>query len=229
MNDEVHVYFFDTNRLNFQVGKHITRAESEKATRFSRETDKKNFLYGRCLIRLLLGKLNNIPPGNIEIAGKPNKKPFAKISGSGNLVQTQFTLSHSENGLLIAFSQNQVGCDVEAIRNTKYDDVVNTSFTPNEAATVRNSNDSLKDFFKIWTRKEAVLKLNGTGLIDNLKQLEVCNAINSIEAPELQSSESLFLTSFQIGASFSAAICYQGNAQKSIYFFDGSQALKNLL
>jgi len=229
LNNDIHVFYFDTGLLDFDTSHFITDEERIKAGRFFQKQDKLNFLYGRSLVRILTGKYSNAPADKIIITAGTGKKPYAIIFESIERSEIKFNLSHSRNGLLIAFSKTQVGCDIEAVVQTKYYDLLADIFTHDEVALVSNSLNPLKDFFKIWTCKEAVLKTNGTGLIDDLKQLEVCKDVSRIQALELQSNEKFFLTGFAIDERFIAAVCYEGDKKSTIRFFDGAQVLKGLL
>lgn len=229
IHNDTHVFYFDTNLLNFEPNHFVSGEEEKKANSFFQKQDKLNFLYGRCLTRVLLGKYCNLPPGKISINPNFNKKPYTTIIDGLEPLPIKFNLSHSRNGLLITFSESQVGCDIEAIVDTKYEDLLPSIFTDVETEFVTGSVDPLKSFFKIWVCKEAVLKATGVGLIDNLTQLEVCKKVNMIQTSQLQSNKNFFLTNFEIDDRFIAAVCYEGNKRKNILFFDGPEVLKEML
>ncbi|MBK6774278.1 MAG: 4-phosphopantetheinyl transferase family protein, partial [Flavobacteriales bacterium] len=44
-------------------------------------------------------------------------------------------------------------------------------FTPEEIAVIASSADGKRQFLDFWTRKEAVLKASGVGIMDDLKIL----------------------------------------------------------
>ena len=46
-------------------------------------------------------------------------------------------------------------------------------FTRGEWLTIQSSPDVLNSFYKLWTRKEALLKALGTGFLNDLHQVEV--------------------------------------------------------
>lgn len=228
LRNDVHVYYFDTSLIKLDTSPFTTDEEKEKADRFLNENDKLNFLYGRYFTKMLLGKYHNSPSEGIMIEPGVNKKPYAKICNSNERLETEFNLSHSGKGLLIAFSQAPVGCDIEAIMNTNYKQMLPDIFTDEEAAFVNKSSSPLENFFKTWAAKEAVLKCNGSGLIDDLKQIEVCNSVNLVNAKQLQSSQNFFLTHFKVDNKFMAAVCQEGQEKKKISLFDGVEILKDL-
>ena len=227
--NDVHMYFFDTGTLNFPVQEFVTAYEIKRAKRFYRESDSMNFLYGRGIVRLLLAKYKNTSYRQIIINTGHNKKPYACLNGGEEPLPIKFNLSHSANGLLLAFALTQVGCDIEYIATALHNDVMENSFTNREAEIIINSETPQKDFFKTWAKKEAVLKYNGAGLIDDLKQLQVCDDVNVITVPELQPQRELFLTSFFIQEKFAAAFCYESDAAMDTRFFDGAEILPQIL
>lgn len=81
-----------------------------------------------------------------------------------------FNISHCKNGLAVAVSKEPVGIDIEAFRSAD-DALLEYCMNPEEATAVRQSADPAQAFSSLWTRKEAVLKLRGTGITDDLHQV----------------------------------------------------------
>lgn len=74
------------------------------------------------------------------------------------------SISHCCRAVAVAVSpEGRVGIDVECRRRIG-DGLVDRVCTPDEAATVRASADNVMAFLRLWTRKEAVLKMRGTGI-----------------------------------------------------------------
>ncbi len=60
-------------------------------------------------------------------------------------------------------TEGRVGVDVECRRKIG-DGLLERVCTPDEQAAVRTSTDPTMSFLQLWTRKEAVLKMRGTGI-----------------------------------------------------------------
>src|SRR5690606_29615680 len=79
-----------------------------------------------------------------------------------------FNISHSGNFILVALApEGRLGVDVEAVRPLRdLLGLARTSFAYDELCTVATLPDAhrLRPFFRIWARKEAVLKALGLGL-----------------------------------------------------------------
>ncbi|WDF57317.1 4'-phosphopantetheinyl transferase family protein [Mucilaginibacter sp. KACC 22063] len=78
-----------------------------------------------------------------------------------------FCISHSGNWVILICSNNLIGIDVEVVDIKLYTDIV-VLLHKDEQEYINNAEDKATAFCKIWTRKEAVLKAIGTGLIDQL-------------------------------------------------------------
>ncbi len=80
-----------------------------------------------------------------------------------------FNISHSNQIVICAISKDgKIGIDVEELKKINFQGLSKRYFHYNEQQLIKNK----KDFFKIWTRKEAILKAQGCGLRVELKQLD---------------------------------------------------------
>lgn len=82
-----------------------------------------------------------------------------------------FNLSHCPKGVICAIDENPVGCDVEAIPNSLDIDLLETCFSITEQNRILQANNPQVEFARLWTSKEALLKLYGIGLVDSLTSL----------------------------------------------------------
>lgn len=97
-------------------------------------------------------------------------KPFAP--------SIYFSISHCKNGIAVATSEQPIGIDIESISNHD-EGLIKTTMNDCEAAKIHNADNPALEFTKLWTQKEAVLKLRGTGITDNLPH--VLNGDETIE------------------------------------------------
>lgn len=81
-----------------------------------------------------------------------------------------FNISHCKAGIAVAISSAPVGIDIECIGRMN-DSIARYSLNEAEYAQVFQSEDPTTEFTKYWTQKEAVAKLTGHGITDDLKQL----------------------------------------------------------
>lgn len=76
-----------------------------------------------------------------------------------------FNVSHSGDYVLMSVADKPVGIDIEGI-DYKIDPLRlgETVFSPSENALI---NGDIKNFFMLWTKKEALFKAEGTGFIND--------------------------------------------------------------
>ena len=90
-----------------------------------------------------------------------------KESGEPYLVDSPFyvSLSHKGDTAVAAISKTKIGVDMEDVTIPRNVERLSRLFDQAEAP------DTLYDFYKVWTAKEAMGKLLGTGItVDLLKQ-----------------------------------------------------------
>lgn len=95
----------------------------------------------------------------------------------------EFSISHCKNAIAVAVDEWPIGIDVESIRpyneslalrvmnEAEMKEIEDAAELPYEGAG--DLDMKALAFTRIWTQKEAVLKLRGTGIIDDLKQVLV--------------------------------------------------------
>ncbi|MCC8425584.1 4'-phosphopantetheinyl transferase superfamily protein [Mucilaginibacter sp. UR6-11] len=120
-----------------------------------------------------------------------------------------FNISHSGNRVIGCATLNgKVGVDIEVMKpvDLDYDDY----FTANEQQKIRAAKDPGTEFFKYWTRKEAVLKALGTGVHTPLPDIDV-------SADELcYNSETYYLTPIDIAAGYHGCIAHTVKQEISV-------------
>lgn len=164
--DLVHVFIINVSE-HFQkiVATAVLSVEElAKAERFLHQQSRHNYIAGKYFLRLLLSRFLYIPPVEINFQLKAKKKPA--VAG------IEFNVSHSKDHIVIAFSQTAIGIDIEHLdQDFQYNDVMDLCFSKQEAQFVKESPQQLLSFYTLWTRKEALLKATGEGLVDQLDQV----------------------------------------------------------
>ena len=81
-----------------------------------------------------------------------------------------FNLSHCREAVACAVSHSPVGIDVERVGRDN-DSLTRHVMCDGEIRLIEQAEDSTVEFTRLWTMKEALVKLLGTGITDELKQL----------------------------------------------------------
>ncbi len=133
-------------------------SRQEKCKRLKNKTAQKQCIAADHLIKTALSEHLHCPADEILYSVSPSGKPYVE----GNSVY--FSISHSDNIVFCALSEFPIGVDIERIRPiTK--SAWKRIFTDSELdylSSSRNEAEKLRRFFTLWTRKEAVFKIDGT-------------------------------------------------------------------
>lgn len=106
-----------------------------------------------------------------DIAVSETGKPYDKNS------DTHFNLSHSGMFAAAAFDECDVGIDIEVPRAVDLK-LAERIFSPEENVLIKSSPAPEKQFLRIWTRKEALIKAYGKTLSCKLTELNtVCDNV----------------------------------------------------
>lgn len=85
----------------------------------------------------------------------------------------EFNLSHTGRSVFAAFARQPVGLDIEnPQRKLDWEGIAERFFHPGELSQIHSAADARREFFRVWTAKEAVLKLFGAGLGEGLAHVK---------------------------------------------------------
>lgn len=81
-----------------------------------------------------------------------------------------FSISHCKNAIAVAVYEQEVGIDIESIRKAD-EALVERTMNRVEQEQIARAASADEAFTALWTRKEAVLKMRGTGILDDLHEV----------------------------------------------------------
>lgn len=81
-----------------------------------------------------------------------------------------FSISHCKEGIAVAVDEQPIGIDIEGIRHASAD-LIERVLSEDERLKVKGEWDKDRAFTRLWTQKEAVVKMEGTG-IESFEQLQ---------------------------------------------------------
>jgi len=79
-----------------------------------------------------------------------------------------FNLSHCKEAVACVISDHPVGIDVESLREYK-DSLVRYTMNDEEICEIESAESPAAAFIRLWTMKEATMKLVGTGISNDMK------------------------------------------------------------
>jgi len=140
--------------------------EIEKARRFRSINDAKRFVCTRYGIRNILSFFLNISPKSILFQLELNNKPY--VEG------IEFNITHCADLVIFAISKNPIGVDIELCKKDfDFNGITAITLTEPELKLMENGPYGNQTFYWLWTRKEALLKATGEGLIDQMNDVSV--------------------------------------------------------
>lgn len=168
--------------------------EEARRDRFVFPLHRRRFARGRSLLRGVLGEALGIDAARVAFSYNPQGRP--EVAG------LHFNVSHTENQLLIALGPAPLGVDIEASR--RLDDqrgVARTAFSPAELAAWDGTPGA---FYRLWTRKEALMKAHGLGFVMDSRSFTLSLA------PGPQVHEGFTILDLAAPAGFHAALAFAG-------------------
>jgi 4'-phosphopantetheinyl transferase len=162
----------------------LSPSEIMKVDRFRSHHARSVFIASRLSQRLLAGHYLDATPAAVTIVrdcrhcGADHGRP--RIFGAS----FDYSVSHAGDWLVLAVvGHGLVGVDVELTAQRAVADLAESTLTPAERERLASAADPVEEFVRLWTRKEAVLKLTGHGLAAELTQLDVTGAVAAATAP----------------------------------------------
>lgn len=142
----------------------VSAQRREQALKFRFESGRRLSLAVYLLLKKALweeyGIMDN-PVFGYQAGGKPFLIDYPDI---------HFSFSHSGHVALCAISDQPVGADVEVPRQVS-PSLIRFTMNDQEQAQIEASLNPTMQFFHFWTRKEALLKLTGEGIRNDMKMV----------------------------------------------------------
>jgi 4'-phosphopantetheinyl transferase len=187
----------------------LSSHELDRARRFHFERDRRRFIAAHGLLRGVLGGCTGRPPGTVHFDVSALGRP--EVDGP-----LQFSLSHSSDLAVVAVTIGcAVGVDVERLRPMPDATSLARQFSGNEQAMLSSGSQESRErnFFRLWTCKEAYAKAIGRGLDLPLNQFTVSfvDAVrSSVRTEGAEVNLEWSLQSFEPAAAYIAAVAVQG-------------------
>lgn len=148
----------------------LSEGEQKRADRFRFEKDRNRFIIGHFLLRNVLAKYLSTHTTEISFGRAEFGKPYLLDHKS-----LRFNFSDTKDAILIGVTKDcEIGVDIETLnRELDHEGVADHYFTDAEIKELKNSSEPKRRFLEYWTRKEAILKSSGVGIMDDVRVLQV--------------------------------------------------------
>ena len=143
----------------------------EKTLRFKHEQGRKECACAYLLLCQALRDVYGISEQPSFIIGE-HGKPELSFDSQQLTVNSQifFNLSHCKNAIACVVADRPVGVDVESIGRYN-ESLARHVLNDQEFSLVQQASNPQLAFTRLWTQKEAIVKLTGRGIDDDLKNL----------------------------------------------------------
>lgn len=139
----------------------LSIVRKEKAGRILAQKKKSHadtMLAGELLAMYAIREVFGIPMSKQQIQNDVHGKPF--LSRHDNI---HFNISHSGNEVAVAVCDRPVGIDIERMRPWR-EPLARRICTPEEWERLQKARNKEEALTKLWTQKEAAVKMKGEGL-----------------------------------------------------------------
>jgi len=179
----------------------ISSENRERCRRFRLKEDALRTLYGELILRHVLTQRFSLRNEGIEILKGDKGKPYVKD------FPTHFNISHAGDFVICAFSEKEVGIDVEQVKEVDLN-IAKRYFHPFECEDLfaQDASRQLEYFFLLWTLKESYMKWLGDGMSIPLDSFFFRVADDNISLTDKHREARPFFKQFTIGG-YQVSLC----------------------
>ncbi len=223
---QVEIFQYDLTRLGLDINQAYQFLDEEEQLRADRliiEPAKRAFILSHAMLREVLALRLDINPKKLHYVYNRYGKP-ALIGDP-----IYFNLSHSGDMALLGICKTApVGVDIEKHKTIiDFAQISERFFSSSEAAALMRVEDSerLAVFFRLWTRKEAYLKMIGRGVSFGLDKFTVSikeagmDCLQATVSAEF-AAQTCYLGSLTVSAGYSAALCVPNKSPLDLVYAD---------
>lgn len=193
-------------------------------------------LYNEELYKLAYSKISTERKNKVDSLGVYNDKCLnivsellvKKITNNSNIIYNEYgkpyvennsiyyNVSHSKEYVICATSDDEVGCDIEFIKDVNIN-VAKRYFCFEEYQTIIKQDDILDTFYKYWVLKESFIKNIGLGLKQRLDSF--CIDLDSLTVKQNINNNNYYFHLYELD-NYKYAICLLNKEDILIEYID---------
>lgn len=194
----------------------LNEDEQHRAKRFRFRKHHDLFVIGRYVTKVMLAHYAGCTPESVDIVQDSFGKPACEMN-------IFFNISHSDDQLLVGFSNSEIGVDIERVNSTvNFERIGKNHFSEVEVNKIMEfTEDERADtFFEIWTKKESVIKGIGKGLGIPLQDFNITDQNGQVlwKSPTENDYGAWFAHNIEIRQGFKTAFATQKKVVDLRYF-----------
>jgi 4'-phosphopantetheinyl transferase len=211
--DEIHIYkanISDISKDYEKMSYSLSSGEKKRVGDFINQDDRKRFILARYVLRTAIYYYTGVDLSNKDFAYTQYKKPFLDKKLGLNI---EFNIAHAGDIILVAFSKQPIGIDIELEREIDESLFNELVLTKNELEYFKNINYQIAKqiFCRIWVNKEAYIKLIGLGFYYSINLIEINfgKAFNVIIDSNTNIKQLYIVHELDIRSGYKAAVAIQ--------------------
>ncbi|MEP0859815.1 MAG: 4'-phosphopantetheinyl transferase superfamily protein [Ignavibacterium sp.] len=225
-NSEIHIHLINISKLRNDIQKIngiLSDEEKEKSGKYKFARDRERAIVTYFFRRKILSEYTGLSPENLYFKVGKSGKPYIE---NQKLSYLKFNYSHSGDLIVYALNRDaEIGVDIELVKEIPdLNSLVKNYFSDNEQKAFLSLNtprDKIIFFYKIWTRKEAFFKALGTGLNDDLRNINLYSEkFNTFIDKFFYSGKDWIIEELTTPKAYIASICYSSISTKKIIYYN---------
>lgn len=187
----------------------LSKQRKEKVDRLKFLNDKKLSILAELLLKKALKDCGIY--SSFEYKYNNHEKPY--LDDINNI---KFNISHSIDYTICLISTDDVGCDIEQIKEIDLK-IADKFFSKEESSFLNESNNKIDTFYRFWTLKESFIKSIGQGLNIDLKSFTF--DLNCVDIKQKINNNKYFFKEIDIEG-YKCSLCLLNNKPLKIETID---------
>lgn len=197
----------------------LSSDELSKSQNFMNDIDRKNYMVSRVCLRKILSGYLKMHPSDVMFEYSKCSKPYLSMSGC-----VEFNISKTDGYLIIGVASRwPLGVDIK-VMDDKVDlyHMIYSFMSKGEVSTILNDDFPREAFYRIWTRKNALLKGVGIGRTDFMSEINCCEGLNLISLEMSNFTTAWIIRSFVMENKYSVSFAHDAGIRViRFYEIDG--------
>ena len=189
----------------------LNTEESSRANRYYYIPDQNRFIICRAILKFILSKHIGLHIRDIFFDIDDNKKPY--LRGYDSIF---FNVTHASDYAIIAIAKSPIGVDIEYInKEFDYKEILPNTFNKSEIEEINNGDDKHVAFYKLWTRKESIVKATGKGIDDTISEIISLDGYHHVRSELMGNIKNLQVLSFDLSEGYLGSLAFETSKFKN--------------
>ena len=204
----------------------LSEDEKEASKKYRLIRDRQKFIVSKAIRRNILSKYLELDPQTLSFFINDFKKPYV-ISEEA----LDFSVSYSGQYIAMAFHSKEIGLDIEILSNLfDYETILGQVFSKDERLSINEASERTKQFYTLWTRKEALIKATSQGIDDYFTDIPSLTGIHYLPKSILHKNLDYVISTVIVHDNILLSIAFSSNGEvtpNKINLYNWSNILTN--